>query len=769
MRKTITLLLSVLVMVSLCSYAGNASTQLPDDTAQESSELYLYIGSPLTLSNGSIKPLDSENLGLVPVVYQDRTLVPLRAISEHFGAQVSYDAKTDTAIIRYAGKTAEFPVGKNYFVFNSKTYQMDTQTMSTNGRCLVPLRALSETVLGKYVDYCNNVISVTNDKIDLINDTVLMSQVKEKIGAAVRLSSISELSAFIDLNSGNYRYNTTKTAATDANTGNAPAAAESSGTQGGYTDSNYSSTNVQVEGVDEADTVKTDGKFIYISGANQVSIIRADGAALTSTDTIKTADNLTLSELYIDNGRLIVLGSRHEQTPPVPYKESAPVESVKTVAPYMPGKSYTYAGIYSVDQAGKATLLREIEVEGNLRSSRKTNNYLYLVSNQYIYSTDPDDITPYVRDTAVSDKAAPLTVDSIITFPGKKSSSYLNVTAIDISDPTVPSHTESLLGAGDQIYMNSSALYVAAYDYESNTAKTSVIKFKIDGLNFGYAASGNVNGNILNQFSMDEYNGNFRIATTSWNNTENENALYVLDQNLNTIGAIEGLAKGERIYSVRFVGATGYVVTYRNIDPLFVIDLSVPNKPTVVGQLEVPGFSNYLHPLTDKLVMGIGYDTEQMYVLNAKTGKYETIGTRQGGLKFSLFDISNPAKPAEVSSYVLGSAGSYSEIEYNHKALMFDPANQMFAFDAVVNENKGSSSSGNYTSGAVVMSWNESGFSVKGRIPVDNTVRTEDKYYWYGSNRLCYIGNVLYYIQGGAIRAFDMSTLSPIGQMLLTK
>ena len=754
-------------MVSLCSFGGNADALLPDDATQESSELYLYIGSPLTLSNGDIKPLDSENLGLVPVVYQDRTLVPLRAISEHFGAQVSYDVKTDTAIISYAGKTAEFPVGKNYFVFNSKTYQMDTQTMSTNGRCLVPLRALSETVLGKCVDYCNNIISVTNNKIDLANDTVMLSQVKEKIGAAIKLSSISELSAFIELNSRNYELGSAKTAATDASTP-APAAAESNGTQGGYADSNYSSTNVQVEGVDESDIVKTDGKFIYISGGNQVSIVRADGAVLTSTDTIKTADGLTLNELYIDDGRLVILGSRYDQASPIPYKESVPAESGKMIAPYIPGKSFTYAGIYAIDQAGKATLLKEIEVEGNLRSSRKTDNFLYLVSNQYIYSIDPDGITPYVRDTAVSDKAAPLTVDSIITFPGKTSSSYLNITAIDIDDPAAPSHTESLLGAGDQIYMNSNALYVAAYDYENNTAKTSVIKFKIDGLNFGYAASGKVNGNILNQFSMDEYDGNFRIATTSWNNIENDNALYVLDQNLNTIGAVEGLAKGERIYSVRFIGDTGYVVTYRNIDPLFVIDLSVPEKPTVVGELEVPGFSNYLHPLSDKLVMGIGYDTEQMYVLDGKSGEYVTIGTRQGGLKFSLFDISNPAKPAEIACCVLGGAGSYSEIQYNHKALMFDPTNQMFAFDAVLAENKGTSGSGNYTSGAVVMSWNDSGFSVKGKIPVDETTRPEAKYYSYGSNRLCYIGNVLYYVQGSAIRAFDMSTLSPIGQLLLS-
>ncbi|MPM20094.1 hypothetical protein SDC9_66523 [bioreactor metagenome] len=637
------------------------------------------------------------------------------------------------------------------------------------GRCLVPLRAIAETVLGKYVDYSSRIVSITDGKIDLASETELTDLLKEKIGAAIKLGSMEELEALIETNTYYYGVDsgvaiTNEDAEKSSAPTLAPVAADGTASQGTSADSDYSSTNVQVEGIDESDIVKTDGKFIYIAQYDRVTIVRADGASLAQIDVVKASDNLGYSEIYVNNGRLIVLGYKYDRSYSVPSVQNDAKVSGKMSMPYI-GSSFTYAAIYSINESGKATLLKEVEVEGSLLSSRINDGFLYLIANQYIYSTDPVEIIPYVRDSAVSNTASPLPLENIIAFPGKSCSSYLTVTAVDLGEPSAEAHTEAVLGAGTNIYMNDDALYIAAYDYDSQAVRTSVIKFKIDGLNFGYAASGKVDGTILNQFSMDEYEGNFRIATTTWNNDQNENAVYVLNEDLDTIGAVEGLAGGERIYSVRFTGKTGYVVTYRNMDPFFVIDLSDPANPTVTGELKIPGFSNYLHPLSDTLVMGIGFDTQQMYVIDPNTGEYVVIGTRQGGLKLSLFDVSDPENPTEVQSFLLGDSGSYAEVLNNPKALMLDSKDQTFAFDASLAENQSSKTS-SYFSGAVVLSWNGTGFKLVGKIPAEDA-SGEDMYYTYGSNRLCYIGGVLYYVQGGAVRAFDLKTLTPLGKLAL--
>jgi uncharacterized secreted protein with C-terminal beta-propeller domain len=180
----------------------------------------------------------------------------------------------------------------------------------------------------------------------------------------------------------------------------------------------------------------------------------------------------------------------------------------------------------------------------------------------------------------------------------------------------------------------------------------------------GYAGSGDVPGYLLNQFSMDEYQGNLRVATTVWE--KNSNSLFILDPSMNITGSVENLAKGETIYSVRFIKDNGYVVTYRTMDPLFVFDLSDPKKPVLTGELEVPGFSSYLHPIGDDMLLGIGADTYDIYRKDS-SGKDVVIGTRQGGIKFSLFDISDKGKPKEISKYVVGDSGTWSEALNNHK------------------------------------------------------------------------------------------------------
>lgn len=753
-----------------------------------SQELFMYIGSPLTLSDGNIKALDSTNLGLVPILYNDRTLIPLRAVSEHFGAEVNFDEAKNAGVIRYNGRTALFPINESYFIIDRKTYELDTSTQMIGNRIMVPLRALSENFLMKNIDYSDNIISITDQKTAISDNKEKVDLIKSKIGMAIKPASQKELIAMINSSNKNLGNNYGMTRDTVASSELAQNTTSSAKESSSSTDNSYSTTNVQVDGIDEGDIVKTDGKFIYVAGGERVSIVKAEGEKLTVMDTIKTADKLNLNELYIDKNTLIVIGTRYvvntdpEKEPSVKNSSDSiseqklnlmkaageiPMDAkIGIMPPYYSRTAFAYAGIYSINENGIATLVKEVEVEGNKTSTRKSGEYLYLITNKYVNISNPDngdDIMPYIRDTSVNNEYKALPIDNVIVFPEKPTNTYLNVTAIDISKPQVPSKTESLLGAGNQIYMSDSALYVASYLYEEQKTKTLIVKFKIDGLNIGYAASGKVKGNILNQFSMDEYKGSFRIATTT-QNKQNENALYILDQNLNIIGSIEGLAKDERIYSVRFMGDKGYIVTFRNIDPLFVLDLSNPQSPKVTGELKIPGFSNYLHPVGENLLLGIGYDTEEMYIKDRQTGKDTVIGTRQGGMKFSLFDVSDSGKPVEIANYILGKTGSYAQMQHNHKAIMFNLKDNMFAFDASINNDAGQERT-NFFRGAVVMSFDKNGFKINGQIPFEAPLNEYSGYYY--DSRLCYIGNTLYYVQQGMVRAFDLSTFKELGSVKL--
>jgi inhibitor of cysteine peptidase len=303
--------------------------------------------------------------------------------------------------------------------------------------------------------------------------------------------------------------------------------------------------------------------------------------------------------------------------------------------------------------------------------------------------------------------------------------------------------------------MNESALYLASGSYDGTT---DITKFRIDGMNIGYAGSGKVKGNLLNQFSMDEFEGNLRVATTVW---EEGNNLFVLDGSLNIIGSVTGLAKGETIYSVRFMGDKGYIVTFRTMDPLFVFDLSDPRAPKVTGELKMPGFSNYLHPVGDGLILGIGMETRELIERDA-AGNETAVGFRQGGLKISLFDVSDMGKPREITNLVIGESGSYSEALYNHKAVMVDAASQRIVFDAFIAKGKDWSKS---DQGALVISYKDKNVVQKGLLKYEQP-EVYGKYIPYG-RRAVYIGDTLYYIQDGIINAFDYDSLEKTGSLVL--
>ncbi len=534
---------------------------------------------------------------------------------------------------------------------------------------------------------------------------------------------------------------------------------------------NYSKTNTQVQGVDEADIVKTDGTYIYYLTNEKLTIINTENASqMKEMSTIKFDETFTPEELFLNNDKIIVIGTRYEYDKT---ERKIGIDEDYLYPNYM-DKTYTSAKLYNVKDKINPTLERTVEVEGSYLTARMIDSNVYIASNKYMYyayicntykSTElnEDDFKPHYLDTATSNETKSINFDCIYYIPEFEDTNYLNIVAFNITN-NQEANVESYLGAGEEIYASKENLYVTKtkYDYErknKTSITTEIYKFNLNNANCTFAKAGDVPGSVLNQFSMDECNGYFRIATTdstSWNSESNTNNLYVLNENLETIGKIEGLAKGERIYSVRFMGNRAYMVTFVETDPLFVIDLSNPTTPTVLGELKIPGYSKYLHPYDETHLIGIGEDTE---VVNYGYG--DRVVTN--GMKMAMFDVTDPNNPQELYNVKIGEKGTYSELLYNHKALLFSKEKNIIAFPISITEN-------DYKvtfQGAIVYGVSlEKGFELKTKI--SNSATDYDRYYSRNRvERIIYIKDTLFTLSNGLIKAVDLNTFETKGSIEL--
>lgn len=349
------------------------------------------------------------------------------------------------------------------------------------------------------------------------------------------------------------------------------------------------------------------------------------------------------------------------------------------------GKNITMAVSYDISDRKDVKEEWRVFQDGGYISSRLIGDELVLLSNYYVDISQEADV---VKATCVPENSCDgkefsrVAVDDICIMEEVCDTSYLVASVLDIDDENTLK-TEAVLGAGQDVYCTTEALYATSTEYNYNdsrkaevfglseTVKTQIYKFDIRNYDIKYLKNASVDGSALNQFSMDEYNGYLRIATTSGNWGDSlVNQVYILDKNLETVGLLKDIAKGETIKSVRFTGNTAYVVTFVQTDPLFVIDLTDVTAPKILGELKIPGYSAYLHPVGDGLVLGVGVDgTED--------------GTN-GGMKVSLFDVSDPTKPVECGKFTMaGYQGEErqvyvdSDAYYDHKALCWDAENKI--------------------------------------------------------------------------------------------
>ena len=683
MKKTIALsLITIMAITALFAVFSQATGNPP-----EASVIVLAVGNNMALVADETRTID-ENFLVAPVIYDNRTFTPIRFVAESLGMTVDYNDASKTVSLSGNDKSVVFVIGSSEITINGVTKAIDAASFISNNRTLLPVRAVSEAI-GKNVYYDDGLIVITEGAEP---SSSKFAELRGKLGTLPMVGSQENLKKLLDETGyNNYRnmagggsggFGAMDMVVTES-AAEAPAPQASpensknmAGLEADYGDE-YSKTNLQVEGVDEADVIKTDGNYIYK--------ITRDGIVILSTNPLATVSTIDFDnnpiELYVDGDKLtaIVYG----------YQNIVPVAKggISIDAEYYNDFSYQYTPpvtmctVYDITDRSNPKLDRSFEVEGTYLTSRRIGDIVYIVTNQYVYCDDNDYYPmPICKDSATGNERREIPIGTVCYLPNFSDASYTVITSIDTANSKKAAQTETYLGAGSNAYVSQDNLYLSSTKYDKNYQEsTQIYKFGLNSGNINYRARAAVPGNILNQFSMDEYNGNFRVATTEYiyDNWENDtrNNLYIFDEDMQPRGSIEGLAPGERIYSARFVGDRGYMVTFKQVDPLFVIDLGNIDNPTVLGYLKIPGYSDYLHPIDDDHIIGFGRDTTE-------EGDFALMQ----GFKMALFDVSDVHNPKQKFVEIIGGRGTYSELLYNHKALLYSAEKNLLAFPISVTE-----------------------------------------------------------------------------------
>lgn len=603
-----------------------------------------------------------------------------------------------------------------------------------------------------------------------------------------------------------------------------------SGGDGDSTD--HSTTNIQVEGVDEGDIVKNEGKYAYIVNHNRtkvyiIEVFPAEDAKILSLIEV----NFSILEIYIYNEKLVIIGKNSI------YTHFEEIDSDMLYFPYYSYMEETIVEVFDVEDKENPELTRSVMLNGNHVSSRMVGKYFYIIVNQ-------------LADQIESEKDLPVPANEV-SFADEYDYYYYftNIMSINIQDDgEAPNSKVVLMGYSTHIYVSLNNIYLTYTkrmswvekmerrveevivpilpqdtsvevnevlnasitrreklseidgiigDYTSTLTegekedfyeeqvdmeddfewtiakeieKTIVHRISIEKGKIRYEVSGGAPGYILNRFSMSEHREYFRMATTTgqvWSSgTPSKNHVFVLDMNLEIVGSLTDMAPGESIYSARFMGDRAYLVTFKKVDPFFVIDLSIPNSPKILGELKIPGYSNYLHPFDENHVIGIGRDCVDM----GNFAWYQ-------GVKLSLFDVTDVNNPKEISKFIIGDRGTDSLALNDPHAFLFSRDKNLLVIPVRLHEVDESeypegappNAYGDFKwSGAYVLHISvENGFILEGEISHsdDGDNQGEDRWDWYYGDsikRSFYIEDVLYTVSDKMIKANNLDDLSEI-------
>ena len=680
-------------------------------------------------------------------------------------------------------------------------------------------------------------IDVNNNNLN--NDNLEESELKFK-----KFSNYSELKEFVKLNyvdvvdNNNYYSDNNYSAELDGSLGSQSAGYEGSSSYPDYgvQSDDYSQTNIQVEGVDEADVMKTDGKYIYIIVNNKLHIV--DALPASNSEIISTTRfDSRPKEMYVRNNHLVVIGLNTDILNDDKYSFDSNTE-------------FTFVNVFDISDARSPKLIKNLNFEGDYLDSRSIDGKMYLILSQRVKTDIEENLLPILiedgeivsNDCSVSDSCfSPEVYYSEADYYSYNSHKLISINSIDfenkaeiISSQTFLTQSNSLIYSSlknlyitntETVDLNSS--YLKAYiDYvkplaseeerqeidriinidnyeqsdelleelytimetyiynismedddeifkkiikeeEDNLIKTNIYKFSLNDGYLNFEKSSYVPGHISNQFFLDEDEfENLRIVTTQMALNDDEtdmttfSNLFVLSPDLKILNSVRRLAENEEVYSVRFIGKRAYIVTFEIIDPLFVIDLTNPTKPVLMGELKIPGYSNYLHPYDENTLIGFGRDTS-----------LDDWGSVDEGLKLSLFDVKDPSSPNELDNFIIGNSRSDSLALYNHKAFLFDKEKNILVLPAFLS---GYLENGSSMGGAMVLSIDNNKFNLKGVIDHSDNGLASDIDYFCGEScydnsvqRSLYINDVLYTFSNKYLKANNINDLEELNTVSL--
>ena len=488
----------------------------------------------------------------------------------------------------------------------------------------------------------------------------------------------------------------------------------------------YSTTNIQVAGVDEADIVKTDGQHIYVISGNNITILKA-----YPPDQARVLSKITYNDtypvgLFVSLDRMVVLGSHYtistrQQLEPL-------VVDIKTSV-----------DIYDISDKTQPISLGNYTISGSYFHSRMVDEYVYFVVSQPAYVIYDTVVLPKIYAEGVIKEISP----SEIYHANASDNYYLftTIASVNIQDTgEEPTHKTLMLGGTSSMYVSLNNAYIT---FPEPNGQTSIYRISIDGNTLSVEAHGLVPGRELNQFSMDECENYFRIATATWTDGNVHSNVYILHPNLTISGRLENIAPGETLDSARFIGNRAYLSTsVIQRDPFFVIDVENESNPKILGYLKIPGFTRYLHPYDEDHLIGIG--------------KEGTI------VKISLFDATNVSAPIELDNYYFEGSWSDTPVVNEHKAFLFDKAKDLLALPVSIQD-----WSYSLWQGACVFKVTlTEGLVLRGGVThQDSGVHSWDASYYV--NRELYIENVLYTVSNRIVKMNSLSDLNLMNQIKL--
>ena len=443
----------------------------------------------------------------------------------------------------------------------------------------------------------------------------------------------------------------------------------------------YSTTNLQMAGVDESDIVKTNGSHIFMVKDGVVKVVKIDNGQMTNVGTI-TPELQSFSdqvlEMFVDGDKLILvvqqlkdgLGamSTSDMTGGLLQLNGDVAEVCVDVAYNFDASYETALYVYDISNPVNAKLVGNVEQDGWYKTSRKIGDIVYLFTQDTIATQ----LEMMKDDLAELDEILPEVNGKTIAYDSIYLPEYgyqgLLVSSVSLDNPDEIVDNTLIMNDYVEIYVSGNAMYLYNTEYRSETPHTQIAKFSLKNGHISAVAAATVPGTIQDTFAINEYQDNLRVLTSHWNVAidDRTNQLYILDKNLKAAGKIENIAEGETIYAARYFGDLAYFITYRNVDPLFAADLSDINNPKILGELKITGYSEYLHMWGEDKLLGIGYESD------------EEKGNREG-IKLVMFDISNPAELSIIDTVVIKTA-DYSPALDNYKAVLADLRKNMIGF-----------------------------------------------------------------------------------------